>query len=253
MENSPLEFIIVAEARADAQIARELADRVFVEEEESPDWLEEDLLRYLRKWASIEEGTEFVRWASLKQLARARGVGPIGHRKTGGPGAIDYAQSRKAIILVQRLMGSRPVRAVLLIRDLDTQTERKKGMEEARAEVNEDVLKVVIGAANPKREAWVLNGFEPETDDENASLVACLLELPFDPREQAERLRAKKTGALRNAKRVLKKLVGDSYQREQRCWKQTDLDLLKKRGEKTGLRDYLEEVKVRLLPLFKHP
>ena len=253
MENSPLELIIFAEARADAQIARELADRVCLEDEESPDWLDEDWLPYLRKWAGIEEGTDYMRWASLKQLARVRRVGPIGHRKAGGPGAIDYAQSRKAIILVERLRRDRPIRALLLIRDLDNQAERKEGMEQARAEVDEEVLKVVIGAADPMREAWVLNGFEPETKEENAALVACVLKLSFDPREQAERLRARTPGVDRNPKYVLKMLTEDSYEREQVCWLETSLDLLIKRGEKTGLRDYLEDVKARLLPLFKQP
>ncbi len=253
MENKPLEFIVVAEARADAQIARELADRVCVEDEESPDWLDADLLKYLRVWAGIEEGTDFMKWASLKKLARARRIGPIGHRKTGGSGSIDFAQARKAIILVEQLMRDRPIRALLLIRDLDTQSERKAGMEEARAEVNEDVLKVILGAANPKREAWVLNGFEPESKEETASLVALRVELGFDPCEQAELLTASTRTARRNAQRVLKKLVGDSKEREQKCWKQAKLDLLKKRGEKTGLGDYLEDVKARLLPLFKQP
>lgn len=252
MESSPLEFIVVAEARADAQIARELADRVFVEDEESPGWLEKDLLKHLRVWAGIEEGTGFLKWASLKQFARARGIGPIGHRKTGGPGSIDFAQARKAIILVQRLMNGRAIRALLLIRDLDTQAERKAGMEEARAEVNEDVLRVVIGAANPKREAWVLNGFEPETPAEDKSLTELRRDLGFNPCERAERLTAKKDTAKRSAKRVLGALTEDSYVREQLCWRKTPLVLLKKRGEETGLHDYLKDV-ARLLDLFKQP
>jgi len=248
MESSPLEFIVVAEARADAQIACELADRVFVEDDNSPNGLEEDLLEHLRRWIGIEEGTDFMKWASLKKLARARGIGPIGHRKTGGPGSIDFAQARKAIILVQRLMNGRSIRALLLIRDLDTRVERKAGMEEARAEVNEDVLRVVIGAANPKREAWVLNGFEPETPVEDKSLAELRQDLGFHPCAQAERLTAKKDTAKRSARRVLGVLTGASYEREQKCWKETPLVLLKRRGEKTGLHDYLVDVEG-LLPL----
>ncbi len=250
MESSPLEFIVIAEARADAQIACELADRVFVEDDNSPNGLEEDLLEHLRRWIGIEEGTDFMKWASLKKLARARRIGPIWHRKTGGPGSIDFAQARKAIILVQRLMNSRSIRALLLIRDLDMQVERKAGMEEARAEVNEDVLRVVIGAANPKREAWVLNGFEPETLAEDKSLAELRQDLGFNPCEWAERLTAKKDTAKRSARRVLGVLTGESFEREQKCWKETPLDLLKRRGEKTGLRDYLVEVEG-LLPLLK--
>ena len=145
------------------------------------------------------------------------------------------------------------IRLVNFKNHADTQTERKAGMEEARAEVDEDVLTVVIGAAKPKREAWVLNGFEPETTGEETLLGELQRELDFNPCEWAERLTAKRNTAKRNAKRVLKVLTGDSYAREQACWRETSLELLKKRGEKTGLRDYLEDVKARLLPLFKQP
>ncbi len=250
MESSPLELIVVAEAWADVQIACELADRVFVEDENSPNLLEVDLLEHLRRLIGMEEGTDFMKWASLKKLARARGIGPIGHRKTGGPGSIDFAQARKAIILVQRLMNGRSIRALLLIRDLDTQVERKAGMKEARVEVNEDVLRVVIGAANPKREAWVLNGFEPETLAEDQSLAELRQDLVFNPCERAERLTAKKDTSKRSAKRVLGVLTKDFYERKQKCWKETPLVLLKRRGEKTGLHDYLVEVEG-LLPLLK--
>ena len=250
MESSPLEFIVVAEARADAQIACELADRVFVEDEESPGWLDEDLLKHLRVWAGFERGTTFTKRASIKQFARQRRIGPIGHRRAGGPGSIGFAEARKTIILAERLMNGRSIHALLLIYDLDTQADQKAGMEEARAEVSGDVLRVVIGAANPKREARVLNGFEPETLAEDKSLAELRQDLGFNPCEWAERLTAKKDTAKRSARRVLGVLTKDSYEREQKCWQETPLDLLKRRGEKTGLHDYLVEVEG-LLPLLK--
>ena len=108
----------------------------------------------------------------------------------------------------------------------------------------------MIGAANPKREAWVLNGFEPETPVEDKSLAELRQDLGFHPCERAERLTAKKDTAKRSARRVLGVLTGASYEREQKCWKETPLVLLKRRGEKTGLHDYLVEVEG-LLPLLK--
>ncbi len=251
MERRPLAFIVVAEAPADAQIACDLADRVFVEDEKSPDWLEEYLLNHLHSWSGFEEGTLFTRWTTIKRLARQRGIQYIGHIGEGRPGSIDFAQARKAIIMAQRISNGRPIRAVVLIRDLDDQQERRDGLEQAKAMIDQRVHQVVIGAVNPKREAWVLNGFVPETREEEKALAALRGELSFDPCERAERLTAKKDTAKRNAKRVLKVLTRDSREREPRCWKQTSLDLLKQRGEKTGLRDYLVEVETRLLPLLE--
>ena len=258
MESSPVEFIVFAEARADQQIACELADRVLCEAEGSPTWLEAYLLDSLRTWRGFETATAFTKVTDIGDLyQKYRSVYRLprllGPPRRGKHHSREYHQAAKAILLAQRLAQKRPVRAVVLMRDMDTQPERRKDMDVARDEFALAAFEVVIGAANPKREAWVLNGFEPETKEEEASLVARVLELNFDPREQAERLTAKTAGAYRNAKRVLEKLIGDSYEREQQCWKQTDLDLLKKRGEKTGLRDYLEEVRVRLLSLFKQP
>jgi hypothetical protein len=256
MESSPLEFIVVAEARADAEIACELADRVMVEDEESPDWLEAHLLDALRLWSGIGSATPFTKVIDVGDLYEElrkehRLPRSLGHPRQGKHHSREYYQAARAILLAQRLAGVRPVRAMVLVRDMDTQPERCQDMELARDEYTLEAFDVVIGTPNPKREAWILNGFEPETPAENQSLAALRQDLGFHPCERAERLTAKRDTAKRSAKRVLGALTGDFYEREQRCWKQTNLDLLKRRGEATGLRDYLEDVGVRLLPLLK--
>jgi hypothetical protein len=53
----------------------------------------------------------------------------------------------------------------------------------------------------------------------------------------------------RSAKRVLKHLVHGDPDREANCWKETPLQILRSRGVQTGLREYLEEVEERLVPL----
>jgi hypothetical protein len=50
---------------------------------------------------------------------------------------------------------------------------------------------------------------------------------------------------------VLRVLVGDNPEREERCWKQTPLDTLHERGTQTGLDEYLHEVRQHLVPLLR--
>jgi hypothetical protein len=61
--------------------------------------------------------------------------------------------------------------------------------------------------------------------------------------EQAHRLNAKDERAKLSAKRVLGLLVDGDLEREARCWLETSLETLRARGEESGLREYLDEVR----------
>ena len=77
---------------------------------------------------------------------------------------------------------SRYLRAVLFIRDLDNQPERREGMQQARAEQIDQSpqLEIIIGVANRMREAWVLNGFVASNPEEVQLLEAIKKQLPFE-------------------------------------------------------------------------
>jgi hypothetical protein len=75
-------------------------------------------------------------------------------------------------------------------------------------------------------------------------------ELGFDPREKAEELTAIHDDDKRSAKRVLNVLTGGDVQREQQWLANADLDVLRRRGQQTGLADYLDELVERFVPLF---
>ena len=109
----------------------------------------------------------------------------------------------------------------------------------------------MIGLAHPKRECWVLAGFEPQNQEESQRLEETTTTLGFDPRTAAERLSARRPPSdLRNAKRVLDDLTGGDWDRQADCWRKTDLGTLADRGRSTGLADYLTELRQRLVPLF---
>ncbi|HYG61181.1 MAG TPA: hypothetical protein VEL74_01255 [Thermoanaerobaculia bacterium] len=123
------------------------------------------------------------------------------------------------------------------------------GLEQARQE-RPWPFRVILGVAHPKREAWVIAGFEPRNTREEARLEEVRRELAFDPRVQSETLSAKAPGVPKNAKRVLDALVGGDSDREAACWTECGLDVLAERGRLSGLAGYLDEIRRELVPLF---
>jgi hypothetical protein len=247
------EFIVIVESSADARTATKLVERVLAEK---IDWLEPEMLQHLFVWSGLEENTEHSCWKDLNSIiSRAKESGiPIpkflGHRQNRGIKA-DGAAALKILNLVSCLQKKRQIKAVIFIRDLDNQPERKEGIEQARSEYSDrqPKLTIVIGTANRMREAWVLNGFVASNEREKQIIEEIKAQLTFDPCEESHRLHSKKEEAerMRNAKVVLEKLTGGDFERERICWEETSLELLKTRGVSTGLTDYLNEIKERLV------
>ena len=175
----------------------------------------------------------------------------FGHDSNGVPLKADGAASIKVLNLVHFLQRIRQIKAVLFIRDLDNQPERKEGIEQARLEhINKTPkLEIVIGVADPKREAWVLNGFIPSNQQEEQILEEIKNKLSFDPSIESHRLLAtseKEPERIRNVKVVVEQLTGNDMEREKLCWEKTNLKHLRERGVDTGLTDYICEVEERL-------
>lgn len=243
-----MDFVVIVEGPDDARIACALADRVIVEE--GPHWLTPHIRDTMRTWTGLRRDTDFTQWTEVKALAQERGIRNLGFPRSGEPGGADLAQGRKAIIL-HALMKEKEALALLLVRDTDADRQSRHDLEEARRQPRTpEWLTVVIGVAHPKREAWVLNGFQPETEGEQEALAELRQELGCDPRTDAHTLTASATGAQNNAERVLGELI-DSDERERRCWEETELATLRGRGEETGLTAFIDEVEERLIPLFR--
>lgn len=250
-----LEIIVIVESSADARIATKLVERVLVEK---VDWLEPDLLQNLFRWSGLEEEAEYSCWSSIGNIIKELGLSVpkfLGHSKTGALKA-DGAAAMKILNLIRLLhfKRNRQIQAVLFIRDLDNQSERRKGLEQARLEhiERQPNLEIVIGTADRMREAWVLNGFIPLNPEETRILEEIRTRLSFDPCEEAHRLRSnsrEEPDRIRNPKVVLEKLTRSDRLREQQCWEGTSLELLQERGRNTGLTAYLHEIEQRLIPV----
>ncbi|MEM6646374.1 MAG: hypothetical protein AAF730_08980 [Bacteroidota bacterium] len=232
--------MLIAEAPADAQIARELADRVLREDK---DWLNAELLDEMRSWRGVDPTTTFTSWAGASKLPKAY----TGFRKRV---VSDYdavaAQRVLGHLIAQALKN--PTDAVIFVRDLDKrEADQRKASLERVASKNKDItLRIVLALPRAKREAWVLNGFEPCSEEEKRALKAERQRLGFNPCTEAHQLDAQPDQAQKNAKRALHKLTGSAPTREAACWQDTSLDTLRKRGEKTGLKAYLDAVKKHL-------
>lgn len=140
----------------------------------------------------------------------------------------------------------------MLVRDQDDQEDRRDGLEQARREDHEGLV-IVVGLAVVEREAWVISGFVPHDEAEQARLDAERQKLGFYPHERSHELTAGKDDtAPRSPKRVLRQLSGGDYDRERHCWNTTPLALLRERGTVNGLVAFLDEVRTRLAPLIGH-
>ncbi|QLE47566.1 hypothetical protein FD724_05135 [Nostoc sp. C057] len=251
------EFIVIVESGADSRTATKLAERVL---KEQIDWLEPDLIKHIFHWRGLEEGTEYSCWSDVdkiiddaKEKIRYKSSRFLGHHNKGVPFKADGAISIKVLKLVDFLQKTRQIKAVLFIRDLDNQPERREGLEQARSEhINrQPQLKIVIGTANPKRESWVLNGFIPSNQEEQI-LEGIKTRLNFDPCIDSHRLRStsqKEPDRIRNPKVIVEQLTGKDMKREQQCWEDTSLKILRERGVHTGLTAYIQEIEQHLIPI----
>lgn len=270
-----LRIICFAEAPADARLASELGDRVMVEE--GPDWVETELLDALRRWMGLddgqpssnpdqppqpldtalwpdkEHGPTFTKWTALKQHGRRRGRPRyIGHHSSGPRGS-DYAQAVTALRAVSLLRSGGDQIAVVMLRDRDSVDDARAGLFQAAADPRFARLITIIGIQDKMRESWVLSGWQPASEAEEALLAERLRALGFDPTAQPERLRDSRDGAPRCPKTVIRQLTGGDWAREACCWREQPLDHLRERGRSNGLAAFITALAEKLPVLIGLP
>jgi len=252
-----IEFVVIVESSADARTATKLAERVLVNKVE---WLDAEMLEHHFQWSGLEAGTDNSCWKYINHIIereKKSGFQPprFLRRDKQGQKTLqpDGANTIKILNLVSYLQKTRQIKAVLLIRDLDNQPQRREGIEQARSEhINrQHKLEIIIGTADRMREAWVLNGFIPSNQEEGQILKEITTQLTFNPCEESHRLRNSLTepDRIRNPKVVVEKLTGGRMEREQQCWEETPLEYLREKGEHTGLTAYIDEIEARLIPI----
>jgi hypothetical protein len=278
-----IEFIVIVESSADKRTATKLAERILVDK---VDWLEPETLQYLFQWSGLEAGTEQSCWTNINDITKRLSEQlkfKFPTIRTNGKIQSDGKPAIKVLKLISFLKRkqNRQIKAVLFIRDLDNQPERRTDIDQARSEhikgqaeyldnqperktdidqaCSEHIkrqaqLEIVIGTADRMREAWVLNGFIPSNQQEQQILEDITAKLTFDPCKESHRLRSKsfeEPERIRNLKVVVELLTGgkDKMERQQQCWEETSLEILRERGIHTGLTAYIHEIEQRLTPI----
>jgi hypothetical protein len=230
---------LIVEAPADALTATLLVDRCLCE---GIEWLDAEQLDAFRSWCGVEPGTNYTTWTAVKRLARVHRVDRPGHFDEA-PGNHDAQAARRALFLFLQL-GMPHV--VVLVRDADNRAkERKEGIEQARLD-SPKPERVVVGIADPEREAWILGGFVAGDEREQDAVASERQRLGFDPTLAPHELGG---NGKRSAKEALQGLVGDDHDREHRCLTEPALEHLRQRGQHTGLATFLDEITERIVPV----
>ncbi|WNG61781.1 hypothetical protein F0U59_49015 [Archangium gephyra] len=249
-------LLVFCESPVDFETIQGLVDRVL--REQGPDWVREllegpseDARKGFRDWVPDGEGRGYFDLHKLAAYAnRLKLRVPQGHF-AGRPGEAGALMGRTAFRVARELsLSGTEIDAVILVWDMDDQgTARRTGLDQASAEARPLVsFEIVLGCPDPMREAWVLAGFEPQTEAERAALADMRQELGFNPCEEAHRLDAKKEHARRSPKRVLDVLTASEHEREVRCWTEAPLVLLHARGTHSGLATFLDKTAESLIP-----
>jgi hypothetical protein len=247
-------LVAFCESPADFRLAAGLVDLVLrqlgaawvVDSFDAPD--------VIRTWQPDGFGHAYFDIHCLTQYTDELRVRSVRGHFNGQPGGAGASMARKAFLIAQALRKrapDEPIDVVVFIWDTDQQrTERPAGVRAARDDARKwKLFQIACGFPDPEREAWVLAGFDPCDDAERQSLEKLHRDLGFSPVLHAIRLRDPNDGAPRNIKRVLGVLTGGDPDREQRCWTEPSLSMLRDRGGETGLAAFLDELVVALVPL----
>lgn len=234
---------MVCEAAADFRVISRLADRVACERVE---WLGNNL-ELVRIWLGAREDESFLLWTSIEEASVAANAPRTLGLFSGEPGMVHAAATRKALVLFKSM--ATPPDAVVLIADVDTEPGRRKGMAQARDAYSWPWGEAtILETPNRELEAWELAGFVAADDEERKLVDAYRRQHGFNPCTEAHKLRHTH-GEERDPKRVLDKLCQGSVERRLQCV-EVDLEILKNRGRHSGLKDFLREAEIRLVPVF---
>ena len=219
------------------------------------EWLRDlrDTPEALPTWGGLTAVMTFTGWGSVGRLYKNTDLPVVRNKDMDGkPPEPDAITALKAFRLAEQVA---PL-AVVLLRDVDSEDGRRDGLAQARAEYEQTShapITCVIGLPSRYQEAWLLAGFKPRNSREEKVLADMCRDLEsVHPTREPERLRDGE-GELRHAKTVWQRLSNKDEARAEACWSDIPLEHLHEHGAGCGLSAYLEEIRVRLVPLLTLP
>jgi hypothetical protein len=249
-------MLVFAEDSLGMTLARGLCYRVVVDR--GPDWLadlwDNPAIREQHIWAGVDLGTlhSWTTWQDALKLAQrheviAQGLGLKGYAQ------VAYRTARLAAHFATRLQPAPD----LVFFCIDTQ-----GKESVAEQMREGIeracvsgLPISLAVMHQEAEAWLVAGFVPENNAEKSKVRQLEATHGFDPTSEPHRLTPNRPTDPHDVKRVCASLFPDGPQSEraQRCWLDTPLDDLERRGARTKLPEYLADVKATVLPALGAP
>jgi hypothetical protein len=138
------EVIVIGESDADVRIAIDLATRVLAGEPK--------LLDGYLTWSGLIQGSGSSHWQDIGDIlaqAKQQGIKLPRYlsRSSSAPLKADGAVTKKILNLIDRLQRQRDIAAVIFIRDLDDQPERRDGLNQARQEHGNSSLAILTLSA----------------------------------------------------------------------------------------------------------
>ena len=239
---------LVCEGATDPPTVCALADRVILA---GVDWIDVDEIETHRHYRGFRPTDPYLTWFDIDNIATQYRVKSRGHFE-GLPLHGDGHKVRKALaLLTLHAPEDTPVEAIIFFRDGDKEYEDRRDAIRRVRDGSRIPIPVVVGVANRMRECWVINGFNPVDEVEQARFDAEYIRVGFDPRTHAHDLTETNFGENRSPKRVLHELTDGERERERICVWNTSPEMLRQRGEETGLKDFLDELESRLIMAFR--
>lgn len=236
-------LVLICEGPDDNRILRAMIPSVL---REACDWLETEHCGF----QGMTESDEYLAWKSVDQEHKSCFPGNFGMShmgRFGGQPALPYSRSARKALQVLKFRFT-DTDGFVLVCDEDVRDSRRlDGLRQAR-DTSSLASRTAVGVARPKLEAWVLAGFQHETEIELAALRAEIEALTFDPTQEPNRIRSQASGDVRDIKRVLDALTGGDHEREASA--ASSIDRICQNGRDAGAVEFIEECRSRLAPLF---
>lgn len=250
-----MKFLLICEGEGDDQDLKALTVRVL--QEEHP-WLIglDTLDEPLPSWLQYEPGRGFLRWSDIDKACDLRKVPRVQRLGRG----LGYRAALRALRLLSALpsLDLQDGVRVVVVHDSDRVDGWQESLEQARAEWLDATradgrdAAVALGVAHPEHEAWVLAAFEPQDEREKERLEELRRRLGFDPTTHGDRLTSGRETSPKDAKKTLRELCSDASRR-QALMREAPLERLRSRGGPTGLRAFLEELRLHAASAFGGP
>lgn len=229
---------IAGESPRDAARVTQLVDRLCLE---SVEWAADQapgFLDTLRLWTGLGDEA-FLDTHQVRKRAAGKRFGKFDGRTA------DSARMFQKVLWLFADDAGAPA-AVVIAGDLDGENDRLRGFEQAVSS-RRWPFQVVRALAQPEFEAWLISAWQPESDAETARLASIRAEFGFDPRQGAHRLTSTDVDNVRDAKRVLARLVLTGRTMDER-WNDVPMAVLDG-SNATHLAEFLADCRAVIVPL----